>query len=196
MVNQATLQSDQIQTLEDTKFQPHSGGVHNQIITSVWQELSAAEIDAEQVNINRCIRLNLDNLKPFEAVELQYKQWGVIFHNALAIQPSNPVFSSHSGLKVLMGSPKSGFLEATFLHPVNLVSTLVTSSQRLVLSAYDQDDQLLTQSILPTANLVNSDSGIPPNKLLSVTINNIKRVNFCSFNGHFTLDELKFCFSS
>ncbi|WP_071188947.1 hypothetical protein [Trichormus sp. NMC-1] len=196
MVNQATLQSDQVQTLEDTKLQPHTGDVRNQIITSVWQELSAAEIDAEQVNVNRCFRLNLDNLKPFEAVDFQYKQWGVIFHNSLAIQPSNPVFSSNSGLKVLMGSPKGGFLEATFSHPVNLVSTLVTSSQRLVLSAYDQDDQLLTQSILPTANLVNSDSGIPPNQLLSVTINNIKRVKFYSFDGHFTLDEFKFCFSS
>ncbi|WP_016950179.1 hypothetical protein [Anabaena sp. PCC 7108] len=196
MINQATLQLDQVQTLENNKFQPHRSGVQNQIITSAWQELEAAEIDAKQIPISsRCICLNLDNLKPFEAVDCQYQELGVIFHNSLAIEPSNPLFSGHSGLKVLMGSPQSAFLEATFLRPVNLVSSLVISSQRLVLSAYDQDDNLLTQSVLPTANLVNSDSGILPNQPLSVTINNITRVNFCCFDGHFTLDEFKFCFS-
>lgn len=61
-----------------------------------------------------------------------------------------------------MGTPKSGFLEATFLRPVNLVR-LSLGEQRLVLSADDRDRQLLDQTPLPSANLANSDSAISPN---------------------------------
>jgi hypothetical protein len=198
MVNQATLQSEQVQILEKNKFQADRCGVKNKIITSVWQDPVAEDedIDAEQLIIPRCIRLNLDEMKSFETVDNQYERHGLIFCNSLAVQPSNPAFPIHSGLRVLMGSPKSGFLEVNFLHPVNWVSALVTSSKRLVLEAYGQDDQLLTQSVLSTANLINSGSNIPANTMLSVSANGIKKVNFCSFDGHFTLDEFRFCFQS
>ncbi|MEA5552222.1 hypothetical protein VB713_14855 [Anabaena cylindrica UHCC 0172] len=203
MLNQATLQSDQIQTLkniENTQFQPSRCGVKNEIITLLWQDIVEEEQDediyAEKVTLPKCMRLDLDELNYFEIIDNQFKQHGLIFHNSLAIHPSNPAFPSQSGLKVLMGSPKSGFLEVNFLHPVHLVSALVTSSQRLVLEAYDQNDQLLTQSVLPTANLSNSGSEISPNTMLSVIATDIKKVKFCSFDGNFTLDEFRFCFST
>ncbi|TAF06962.1 MAG: hypothetical protein EAZ77_11305 [Nostocales cyanobacterium] len=196
MLNQATLQLDQLQTLENNKFPTDRSSVLNQRNTSVSPDLVEEDIEAHQVNVPRCIRLNFDDLKSFEILHNQFKNWGLIFDNSLVIQPSNPAFPSRSGLKVLMGSPKNGFLEVNFLRPVNFVSGLVTSSQRLVLSAYNQNDELVNESVLPTANVVGSGSDIPPNTLLSVTANSIKRVNFCCFDGNFTLDEFRFCLTT
>jgi hypothetical protein len=167
---------------------------NNQFIESASQGSSNKAFDAVNMAVPSCIYLNLEDLKCFEPVERQYEQWGIIFHNCIAITPSNPAFPPHSGLVVLMGAPKSGVLEATFLRPVQFVSAFVTSSQRLVFSAYDGDGQLLTQTLLPGANLANSDSTIAPNILLSVSANNIYRVTLCAFDGHFTIDGISFCF--
>ncbi|MEA5579522.1 hypothetical protein [Anabaena sp. UHCC 0451] len=180
---------------ENTIFESDRSGIQNQIITSVWQDIVEENTDSDQIIPPRCIRLNFDDLKSFEKLHNQFKHWGLIFDNSLVIQPSNPAFPSRSGLKVVMGSPKSGSLEVTFLRPASFVSALVTSSQRLVLSAYNQNGQLVNESVLGTANVVNSGSDIPPNALISVTASCIKRVNFCCFDGNFTLDEFRFCFA-
>ncbi|WP_334979408.1 hypothetical protein [Nostoc sp.] len=193
MVKQATLQSNKLLTIEDAKFALDNFSIQNKIKASAWRGQVEPPIDAARVTVPTCIYLDLEELKCFEAVERQYERWGVIFHNSLAIQPSNPAFPTYSGLTVLMGAPKSGFLEATFLRPVNSVSAFVTSSQRLVLSAYDRDGQLLGQTVLPASNLANSDSAISPNTLLSINVNNIYSVTFCAFDGQFTLDNFCFC---
>ncbi|MEH2136093.1 hypothetical protein [Nostoc sp.] len=193
MVNQATLQSNKLPAIEDAKFALDKFNIQNEIKAEAWGDRGESSINAASITVPTCICLDLEELKCFEAVERQYEDWGVIFHNSLAIQPSNPAFPSYLGLTVLMGAPKSGFLEATFLHPVNSVSALVTSSQRLVLSAYDRDRQLLGQTVLPSANLANSDSAISPNTLLSINVNNIYSVTFCAFDGQFTLDNFRFC---
>ena len=189
---QATLQLNKLATIEDAKF-ALDFNIQNEIKVSAWEEQVESAIDAGRVTVPTCICLDLEDLKCFEPVERQYERWGVIFQNSIAIQPSNPAFPAYSGLTVLMGAPKSGFLEATFLHPVNSVSAFVTSSQRLVLSAYDRDRQLIAQTVLPSANLANSDSAISPNTLLSITANNIYSVTFCAFDGQFTLDNFRFC---
>nr|WP_100897868.1 hypothetical protein [Nostoc flagelliforme] len=189
---QATLQLNKLATIEEAKF-ALDFNIQNEIKVSAWGEQVESAINAGRVTVPTCICLDLEDLKCFEPVERQYERWGVIFHNSIAIQPSNPAFPAYSGLTVLMGAPKSGFLEATFLHPVNSVSAFVTSSQRLVLSAYDRDQQLIAQTTLPSANLANSDSAISPNTLLSITANNIYSVTFCAFDGQFTLDNFRFC---
>ncbi|MBD2384927.1 hypothetical protein [Cylindrospermum sp. FACHB-282] len=194
MVKQATLPSNQVPRFEDAKFALDSFDLPKKVLASALPDQVEESINAARGYIPKCIYLKFEDLKCFEAVERQYEHWGVIFANSLAIQASNPAFPCHSGLTVLMGSPKNGFLEATFLSPVNKVSALVTSSQQLVLSAYDRDRQLLSQSALPAANLANSNSTLPPNILLSVAANDIKSVTFCAFDGQFTLDDFRFCF--
>ncbi|BAZ27806.1 hypothetical protein NIES4074_02340 [Cylindrospermum sp. NIES-4074] len=194
MVKQATLQLDQVLMSEDAKFTLDSLDMYNQVIASAFQAPPDEWINTTRLTVPTCVSLNLVELKCFEAVESQYESWGVIFQNSLAIQPSNPAFAAPSGVTVLMGSPKNGLLEASFMRPVNKVSALVTSSQRLVLSAYDSDRQLLTESVLPVANLADSDSTLPPNTLLYVAANNIKSVTFCAFDGQFILDEFRFYF--
>ncbi|MGH1392623.1 MAG: hypothetical protein ACRAVC_01125 [Trichormus sp.] len=190
---QATLQSDQLPRFENSTFALDKLGVQNQIIASVRRGQLEEAPQSIDIDVPTCISLSLEDLKCFEVVEHQYEQWGVIFHNCLAIQPSNPAFPTKSGMTVLMGSPKNGFLEASFSRPVNWVSTCVTSSQRLVLSAYNGDRQLLSQNILPGPNLANSDSSLSPNLLLSVAAKNIRYITFCAFDGQFTIDEFRFC---
>ena len=194
MVKEAILKTEKILRFEDPRLGLDNSPMHNQTIASEWQGQINDTSDTKAENTPSCISLNFDDLKCFETVERQYESWGVIFHNSIAIQPSNPAFPTHSGLKVLMGSPKSGLLEVSFLQPVNWVSALVTSSQRLVLLAYDRDRKLLAQAALPGSNLANSDSAIPPNTLLSVAANDIHSVIFSAFDGQFTLDNFRFCF--
>jgi len=139
-----------------------------------------------------CIRLNLEGLQCFEVVEEQFKQWGVIFQNAIALQPSNPAFPACTGTTVLMGAPQNGLIEATFLQPVRFVSAAVTSSRETVLSAYDGEGNLLSESKLVGENLAGSDSPNPPNYQLSLRSANIHRVKFYASNGQLTVDDFSF----
>ncbi|BAY09762.1 hypothetical protein [Calothrix sp. NIES-2098] len=197
MVKEVILKSDKIPRFEGDGFGLDNCSINNQAIASEWQgQINHSEdaSDTSQENTPGCVCLKFDDLKCFEVVERQYEAWGVIFQNSLAIQPSNPAFPAHTGLTVLMGSPKSGLLEVSFLRPINWVSALVTSSQRLVLTAYDRDRKLVAQTALPGSNLANSDSPIPPNTLLSIAANDIHYVTFSAFDGQFTVDNFRFCF--
>ena len=138
------------------------------------------------------VYLNFEDLMCFEVVDRQFQQWGVTFNNCIAIRPSNPAFPAHSGNTVLMGAPKSGWLEAVFHHPVKSVSAFLTTSQKLVLTAYNQDNQPLREVEICEPNLAGSDSSIPPNTLLTVTAEDIYRVTYCAFDGQFILDDFKF----
>jgi hypothetical protein len=188
MGKQASLQSNTVARFEERKLALDDFNVDR---VSLIQ--THCGIDADMETLSKCIYLKLEDLKCFETVERQYENLGVIFNNCIGIQPSNPAFPPHSGLVVLMGSPKTGLLEATFVNPVAKVDAFVTSSQPLVLSAYDRDRQLVAKTILPAANLANSDSTVPPNQLLSVRASEIHRVTFCAFDGQFTVDDFTFC---
>ncbi|BAZ38631.1 hypothetical protein NIES4101_45710 [Calothrix sp. NIES-4101] len=154
-------------------------------------DLEDTNVVVEQ-GVDNCISLNLDTLQCFESVELQYEELGVVFSNCIAIQPSNPAFPTERGVTVLMGAPKSGFLEASFVRPVNVVNLRVTSSQRLIMSAYNRDRQVIAHDVLPGANLANTDSIIPPNALLSLKAQEIYSISLCAFDGQFTIDKFEF----
>lgn len=162
-------------------------------IASPWNAMMGKEVPQlpDQVSL---VRLNLEDLKCFEAVERQYQPWGITFKNAIALQPSNPAFPPHSGSIVLLGAPKSGFLEATFSKPVRFVSAFVTSSQRTILSAYDGEDKLLARTELPGPNLAGTDAEFPPNVELKVSAMNIHRVTVYAFDGQTTVDDISFGF--
>lgn len=138
------------------------------------------------------IRLNLDQLRPFEVVERQFQHRGVVFSNAIALIPSNPAFPSRNGQTVLMGCPKSGWLEARFESPVEFVAGFVTASCSTIMAAYDGDGQPLAQAKTVGSNLAGSESKLSPNTELSLKAQNIRRVTFQSFDGQLTLGE--FCF--
>ena len=151
-----------------------------------WSESSLAVVQSRQV------QLDLEDLTCFEVVNRQFQPQGIIFENAIALHPSNPAFPPRSGRNVLMGAPKPGVIEASFLHPMSAVGGFVTSSRRTVLSAYDYNNQLIAEVELATANLANSHASIPANAELLVTANNIHRVVFYAFGGHLTVDDISF----
>ena len=155
----------------------------------------AAECDSNLFVIwHSSVYLNLEDLKCFEVVEHQFHHYGITFKNAIALQPSNPAYPSRSGTTVLMGAPKSGWLEVSFSQPICQFCCYVTSSQRTILSAYDHRDNLLNRASVTSPNLAGSDSQIPPNAQLKIEEQNISRITFYAFDGQMTLADLSFGF--
>ncbi|MEM7727527.1 MAG: hypothetical protein AAF208_14350 [Cyanobacteria bacterium P01_A01_bin.45] len=140
------------------------------------------------------ISIKLDNLRCFETVEKQYQNQGVIFDNTIAIEPSNPAFPTQFHQFVLMGSPKGGCMEATFIKPVRSVRAYVTSSRRLEFCGYNRDRQLVDKAVLQGGNLANSGSNINPGSLLSISGNEIYNVTFSTFDGQFIVDGFSYCY--
>ncbi len=142
-----------------------------------------------------CVEIDLETLGRFEVVEQQFRQWGVVFANAIALPPSNPAFPTRAGsINALIGSPKSGWIEAKFDKPVRLVKGRITSSRRMTLVAFDQQNHLIAQTEIPQSNLAGSGSPIPPNTEIKLQANNIHRIIFQSFDGQLTLSEFGFGF--
>jgi hypothetical protein len=140
------------------------------------------------------VYLNLEDLKCFEVVERQFHHYGITFKNAIALQPSNPAYPPRSGTTVLMGAPKSGWLEASFSQPIRRLCCYVTSSQRTILSAHDHNDNLIARSSMASSNLAGSDSPIPPNTQLKIEGSNISRITFYAFDGELAVTDLSFSF--
>lgn len=154
-----------------------------------------AEFDSDIVVIRpSSVCLNLEDLKCFEVVDRQFHHYGITFENAIALQPSNPAYPPRTGTTVLMGAPRSGWLEIAFLQPISQFCCHVTSSQRLLLSAYDHQNKLVARRSLPKPNLAGSDSPIPPNIPLKVEAPQISRITFYAFDGQLTVSDLSFSF--
>ncbi len=177
------------------KKKPESAIELNQVppLTSFTDavDLGTVELSLVKPQIG-AISLDLETLNCFEVLERQFESQGVIFNNAIALAPSNPAFPSKSGRIIIMAAPKSGVIDVFFLKPVHIVNSLVTSSRRTVLSAYNQQDEQIAQVETLGPNLAGSPSLVPPNADLSLNIPNIHRVTFYAFDGHLTLAEFRF----
>lgn len=141
-----------------------------------------------------CVRLDWEDLQCFEVVNRQFESWGVTFANAIALRPSNPAYPTYSGVMVLMGAPRNGWLEITFLRPVRFVSGFITSSRRTIVTAFDGNNQPVAKVETAGANLAGSKLAAAPNMQLSLNGSDIHRVVFRAFDGQFTLDTLCFSF--
>jgi hypothetical protein len=142
--------------------------------------------------LRRRIHINLNQLQPFERVERQFQTCGVTFKNTIALIPSNPAYQSKSGQPVLMGTPKNGWMEATFERPVRLVAGMVTASRSTVMAIYDANNHPLARTKTLGANLANDLSDGLPNAELCLEGEDIHRVTFHAFDGQLTLSN--FCF--
>jgi hypothetical protein len=136
--------------------------------------------------------LNLENFKSFAVVDRQFQHYGVTLKNAIALVPSNPAYPPRTGSTVLMGAPKSGWLEVIFSQPISKFCCYITSSQRTILSAYDHQDKLLGRQFLEQANLAGFDSLLPANAPLMLESPNIARITLYAFDGQLTLADLSF----
>jgi len=151
----------------------------------------AGELDyasAQPAHSPVCVRLDVEDLPQFTVVNGQYESWGVRFDNAVAIHPSNPAYPPHSGSMVLLGAPKGGWLEATFVRPVQHVSSFVISSRHTVIRAFNRQNQLVAEAETE-ANIGQGSTSLQ----LTSTAQNIHRVTLESFNGQLTVDDFCFC---
>jgi len=140
------------------------------------------------------VQIDLDQLQPFERVERQFQNCGVTFKNAIALIPSNPSFQPKIGQTVLMGSPKNGWMEATFERPVRFVAGMVTASRSTVMAIYDANNRPLARMKTEGPNLANDTSNIPPDAELCLEGEDIHRVTFHAFDGQLTLSNFSFGF--
>lgn len=192
MTNQCRLSEDATKEFE-IKLNSTDFIETQTFMASPYQTLTESPLNLATKKRNS-IRLNLEDLKCFEVIERQYQHCGIILRNAIALHPSNPAFPPHSGSTVLLAAPKGGFMEILFQQPARFFSAYITSSQRTILTAYDQDDQVIARTEMRSPNLAGSDSSISPNHQLSVNVPNIARVSFYAFDGQLTIDDLSFGF--
>jgi len=149
---------------------------------------SPASSPAHASQSSVCVRLDIEDLPQFAVVDRQYESWGVRFDNAVAIHPSNPAYPPHSGSMVLMGAPRCGWLEATFVRPVQHVSSFVISSRHTVIRAFNRQNQLVAEAETES-NLGQGSTSFQ----LTSSAQNIHRVTLESFNGQLTVDDFCFC---
>lgn len=140
------------------------------------------------------VYLNLEDLKCFEVVDSQFRDYGITLQNAIALLPSNPAYPTRTSTNVLMGAPKNGWIEASFSQAIRKFCCYVTSSQRTIISAYDHQDKLLARQSLSGANLAGFDSHLPPNTQLLIEEPNISRITLYAFDGQLTACDLSFEF--
>ena len=94
----------------------------------------------------KLIRLDFEDLQPFERITDQYAHIGVRFSGAIALAPSNPAFTAKSGSQVLMPMGNLMSLNAYFDQPTCWAGAFVCSTRIVVLTAYDRDGNFLAQT--------------------------------------------------
>ncbi|MEB3277401.1 MAG: hypothetical protein VKK42_00575 [Lyngbya sp.] len=137
------------------------------------------------------IRLALKKLQCFEVVEGQFQAWGITFVNAIALQPSNPAFGIEPNQTVLMGAPKSGWLEVHFQQPIRRVEAVVTSSRRTILSAYNHEGHEIGRAEMAKTFDRSCLPKVLPSDQLSVQAANIHKVTFYTFDGQLIVDQFQ-----
>jgi hypothetical protein len=141
------------------------------------------------------IQLNFQSLSAFDRVTNQYGRWGVQFLGAIAIQPSNPAFVPHSGSLALMPLTNQTKLTAAFAQAIQKVSAFVIGTKRVVLTAFDENGNILGQVNSNTAQAVEPEKAPQarlPVQRLALEGWNIAKVIFHS-DAPFILND--FCFS-
>ena len=159
--------------------------------------LSSSNSETEASNVlENGMRLDLETLQGFEAVSDRFQDWGVRFRNAIALQPSNPAYPPKLGTMVAIPGPKSGWMEIWLARPARTVSCYVTSSRRIVLTAFNDRDEEVASTELSEANLADSNSRFSPNTQLTLQTQKaeIYRINFSAFDGQFSVDDFYFQF--
>ncbi|NEQ30696.1 MAG: hypothetical protein F6K04_06790 [Leptolyngbya sp. SIO4C5] len=136
--------------------------------------------------------LNWDSLSTFTLLSDQFQDLGVVFDNAVVVEPSNPAYPTYSGDRLVTGSPKSGWITASFIRPVKSVSGRITCSQPMLLIAFDPQQRIVAQEEITDANLATSETGLDPNQLLQVKAEDIQSVKFHCLGGQLTIAEFSF----
>ena len=160
----------------------------------VFPQRTGSQVETAPPPATSPIQLELESLNCFETVEYQFQAWGVIFRNAIAIQPSNPAFVTEPEQIVLMSAPDSGFLEISFQHPIQSIAARVTSSRPTVLSAFNNQNQEIARTQMTTPEATEVIASVLSPTVLEIHQPDIYQVTFCTFDGQLIIDELQLQF--
>ncbi|MEM9451166.1 MAG: hypothetical protein AAGA75_21870 [Cyanobacteria bacterium P01_E01_bin.6] len=138
------------------------------------------------------VHLDFSHLSSFERVGEQFATSGIVFHNTIALRPSNPSFLIGSEQTVLMGAPKSGLLDATFLRPAKFVTIALTGSRRTVVTGFDAAGAIVDKAEISEANLVSAHNNYQPNYPVYLQATDIHRMRLRSIGGQFTVSSMTF----
>ena len=140
-------------------------------------------------------QLDLSQLDNFEVVEHQYQNQGIQFQNAIALYPSNPAFPPRNGGAVILGGPKSGTIDLTFSPPVQMVEGYVTSSGVTVMTAFDDQGNVIDTDETSGRNLADTNSPHLPHACLSIQTSgeqSICHIRLRCGGGQISLSGLRF----
>lgn len=140
-------------------------------------------------------QLDFEDLAEFERLKDQYCELGVRFDGAIAIQPSNPIFTPRSGALVLIPASCKLGISAQFCRPVCVVRALVSGTRQVVLTALDEAGNVLGKVSIGTYQYMlmqeNEHLEPLPQQELQLEMQGIAKVVFES-DTPFTLDDFFF----
>ena len=174
-------------TRRSHNYDNHVNASYRNDVRSESQRHATASTHVESICLQR--------LQNFEMVTEQYRHQGVVFKNAVAIQPSNPAFPARTGQSILLGAPTGGVIELLFIEPVRHIVGYVTSSRLTMMTAFGLNDDIVGQAETLGGNLAGDKSAVaPPHACLALQADHdqIHRVLFRCSGGQVALTELSF----
>ena len=142
------------------------------------------------------VTLNFEELTVFDRVADQYRGVGVRFEAAIAISPSNPTFTRHTGAIVLMSTNNQAEIIAHFRQPIRQIEAAVCCTSSVMMAAYNANDEVLEQISTEVPQYIKQAGDLPdalPLQPLGLNRNPIHKAIFYS-DAPFILDMLYFEF--
>lgn len=99
---------------------------------------------------------SFDDLRPFEILQNQYADWGICFHNAIALQPTNASFQTNC-----MGiMPMGGCMKLTigFAQPPRQIRLQFTAASAVHATLFDAHRRPILQSLSRSLPLLPASS--------------------------------------
>lgn len=161
---------------------------------------------------SKIIHLPFENLRCFETVQEQFAHLGILFDNAVVLQPSNAIYFPEVGRMVLMAAPQNGWMDIRFPVPVTHFSCRLTSSQAAIATAYDGEAKILKSietaslfdpgAVAPPESIPDLDDtdtehhenavAPPPNLPIEIHCPHIARITLSSLDGQLVIYDVKF----
>lgn len=148
-------------------------------------------IAVEALQFQQFTTLSFQELSAFERVREQYAHLGVRFEGTIALEPSNPLFHSDSETLILMPANDQAGITVSFDLPTEWVGAFVTSVRPVLMSAFDENGNLLEQATTHWDQVYTEDGLLRfplPQQRLELRAQHIARVVFHSY-APFTLSN-------
>lgn len=91
------------------------------------------------------IQLNFSELQSFEVVHDQYRQWGLEFEQAIALEPSNSAFNDDPEQPVGLMPIAHPFMAIQFHPPRQVVKAKLVGARAIIVTAFDVENRVIAR---------------------------------------------------